>query len=117
MIHSTLAKHQLPDLTALTLKEPDGIAFTKKEEWTKTLFGSRHVAVVSDADFRQVMQKLPPIQTEQYYGYLVPEWSNRTVPTEGFAEVRLGTKLDGMNNDRLRKEKRMASSYPAPATL
>src|SRR5690606_40299558 len=51
LIHSTLAKHQLPDLTALTLKEPDGIAFTKKEEWTKTLFGSQHVAVVSDADF------------------------------------------------------------------
>jgi len=56
LIHSTLAKHQLPDLTALTLKEPDGIAFTKKEEWTKTLFGSQHVAVVSDADFRRVMR-------------------------------------------------------------
>ncbi len=105
LIHSTLAKHKLPDLTALTLKEPDGIAFTKKEEWTKTLFGSQHVAVVSDADFRQVMQKLPPIQTEQYYGYLVPEWSNRTVPAKDSAEVRLGTKLDGMNKDRLREGK------------
>src|SRR5690606_4873564 len=105
LIHSTLAKHQLPDLTALTLKEPDGIAFTKKEEWTKTLFGSQHVAVVSDADFRRVMRKLPPIQTEQYYGYLVPEWSNRAVPATDSPEVRLGTKLDKMNKDRLREGK------------
>ncbi len=105
LIHSTLAKHQLPNLTALTLKEPDGIAFNKKEELTKTLFGSQHVVVVSDAEFRRVMRKLPPTQTEPYYGYLVPEWSNRTVPAIDSPEVRLGTKLDKMNKDRLREGK------------
>lgn len=105
LIHSTLAKNKLPDLTTITLKEPDDVAFKKKEEFTKTLFGSQHVMVVSDADFKQVMQKLPPIQTEQYYGYLVPEWSNRTVPAMDSAEVRLGTKLDKRNKDLLREGK------------
>ncbi len=105
LIHSKLAKNKLPDLTELTLNEPEGITFKKKEEFTKTLFGSPHVVVVSDTDFRQVIQKLPPIQPEENFGFLVPEWSNHTVPAIDSPEVKLGMELDKSNKDRLRDDK------------
>lgn len=105
LIHSKLAENKLPDLAELTLNEPEGTTFKKKEEFTKTLFGAPHVVVVSDTDFKQVMQKLPPIQTEENFGYLVPEWSNRTVPGTDSLEVKLGMELDKSNKDRLRSGK------------
>ncbi|MBA4602311.1 hypothetical protein H2C83_08275 [Thermoactinomyces sp. AMNI-1] len=105
MIHSKLAENKLPDFTELTLDEPEGITFKKKEEFTRTLFGRTHVVVISDTDYKQVMQKLPPVQTEENFGYLVPDWSNQTVPAMDSLEVKLGMELDRSNKDRLRNGK------------
>jgi putative ABC transport system permease protein len=101
LIHSKLAEDKFSGLTELTLNKPQGITFKKKKEFTKTLFSS-HVVVVSDTDFKQIMQQFPPAHTEENFGYLVPEWSNHTVPAMDSQEVRLGMQLDKSNKDRLR---------------